>query len=266
MAAKHLINNIHHADCLGAWGMQRIPPRSVSLVLTDLPYGVLDTDETSWDVKLPLERLWTEWKRVLKPRGAVVLTATQPFATELINSNPRWFRYDLVWVKTRASGFLNARKRPSSAHELVLVFYDELPTYNPQKYHAPPGLIRKKFAKRGANQGGRAFKINGTAKLTYQYTDNGTRYPDTVLDFGSVYREGMHPTEKPAALFEWLIRTYTQPGAIVLDCCAGTGTTAVAAIQSGRSFICFEQERRYIDEAEARIALARSQLTNKATA
>lgn len=240
--------------------MRLIPDKSVHLVLCDLPYGVLDTEETSWDVKLPLPALWREYRRILKPRGAVVLTATQPFATELINSNPSWFRYDLVWVKTRASGFLNARKRPSSSHELVLVFYDQLPTYNPIKYEAPEGVRRKKFAKRKGNyQGSKAFKINGTARFSYQYTDNGTRYPDTVLEFGSVYREGMHPTEKPVELFEWLIRTYTDPGALVVDNCAGSGTTAVAAILSGRNFICFEQEARYVAMARQRIAEARAQ-------
>lgn len=247
------VNQVYFEDCLE--GMKNIPDGAVDMVLTDLPYGVLKSGRnahTKWDVVIPPEKLWEHWKRICKPNAPIVLTATQPFATDLINSNRSWFRYELIWAKSRASGFLNARKMPSRAHENVLIFYDKPPVYNPQKYLLGKGYKKRTLAKKVSNS--KAFKIN--MRDDYRYVDDGSRFPDTLLEFTSVSRKGMHPTEKPVELFRWLIKAYTEPGALVLDCCMGSGTTAVAAILEGRNYIGYEMEKRYFEMTQKRIFAA----------
>lgn len=244
------INRIYFEDCLE--GMKRIPDGSIDMVLTDLPYGILKhkgNAHTSWDVQIPADKLWEQWLRIIKPETPVILTATQPFATDLINAKRDLFRYELIWCKSRASGFLNARKMPNKAHENILIFYQKASFYMPQKYMVPDVFRRRTFNK--TNASGKTFKVNQRAD--YVYKDDGTRFPDTLLEFQSTFRKDMHPTEKPLELFRFLIRSYSRPGDLVFDCCMGSGTTAVAAKIEGRNFIGFETERRYFEMANQRI-------------
>jgi len=240
-----MLDVILHGDCLDI--MPTIPDASVDMVLADLPYGVT---ENIWDKVIPLDRLWQEYRRLTTPNAAVVLTATQPFAAQLIASNPREFRYDLIWRKNKSTGFLNANRMPLRQHESILVFYRCLPVYHPQKTtgHAPVHSFTKhtgdgtnyRTTRRGVSGGGQ--------------TD---RHPTSVLDVAVVNNdsaEKTHPNQKPVELFEYLIRTFTDEEAVVLDNCIGSGTTAVACLNSGRHFIGIEQTAEYYRLANERIA------------
>jgi site-specific DNA-methyltransferase (adenine-specific) len=217
--------------------MRRLEDRSIDLVLCDLPYGCTDN---SWDSRIDLASLWESWRRVLKPGAAVVLTACQPFTSALVMSNARWFRHEWIWRKDYATGHLNAKRMPMRKHESILVFCPRLPRYFPQGLR--PCARRLRSNRQSANYGTHE-------KPTVQRV---TGYPASVLDFGRD-PEKLHPTQKPVALFEYLIRTYTRSGALVLDCCMGSGTTAVACVRSGRRFVGFEKERRYFEIARKRI-------------
>lgn len=217
----------------------------VDMILCDLPYG---RTKNKWDVCIPMEDLWMEYKRVLKPSGVVVLTSIQPFTSSLVISNSEWFKYSLVWHKTSPTGYLNAKKMPLRSHEDILVFYKGKPTYNPQKTHGHPRKVstaaHKRNSKKTTNYG-----MHGLT--TYDSTD---RYPISVLPFKSdKQKSSLHPTQKPVALFEWLIRTYTNEGDIVLDNCIGSGTTAVACINIGRRYIGMDSSKESIDIANNRI-------------
>lgn len=224
-------------DCLEL--MPRLAPASVDLVLCDLPYGV--TARNAWDAVIPFEPLWAAYNRV--SRGAVVLTATQPFAAALVMSNAAAFKYEWVWHKTKKTGFLNARKQPLRNHEQVLVFYKAQPTYVPQ------GVSACSIAcDRGSADGvGTNYR-----QANPKYTQTQTGYPTTVLPVPSEGRTE-HPTQKPVALMEYLIKTYTNPGDTVLDNCMGSGTTGVACVNTGRNFIGIEKDPGYFEIAERRI-------------
>lgn len=228
-----------NADCLQA--MCVIPDGSVDLVLCDLPYG---TTQNKWDSVIPFEPLWREYWRVLKPNGAVVLTAAQPFTSALVMSQVEHFRYEWVWVKSKITGVLNAKKMPVRKHEQVLVFYGQQPAYNAQ------GLERKGTVTR---QGGNSANYGG--RSSNDYVQEFTNWPRDVLDIAS---EGstVHPTQKPVALMEYLIRTYTNEGETVLDNCMGSGTTGVACKNTGRNFIGIERDPEYFKIASDRIAAA----------
>ena len=217
-------------------GIKRIPDGSIDLILTDPPYGVTDC---AWDKRPDFGFMWTEFLRVLKSNGAAVITATQPFATDLINSNRKWFRYDLVWVKSNPVGFLNSHKMPMRQHELILVFYRRLPAYNPQM---------KKDASRVARQlKGQEHTTGGVYKKTWKiaYEHEG-KYPTSILPFNKEGGgAGRHPTQKPIALFRYLVRTYSNPGEVVFDPFMGSGTTAIAAMAEERHFVGFEREASY---------------------
>lgn len=219
--------------------MKTIADQSVDLILCDLPYGVTDC---KWDTVIPLDLLWEQYKRVIKPRAAIVLTAIQPFTTQLINSNRRWFRYCWYWIKNQVTGFPFAKKQPLRCVEDVVVFYKQAPTYNPQ------GLIR---VDKGIRNGSSRTTIyrNGLNKNTVSHYRN---YPRQVLRF-KCQREGLHPTQKPVDLFEYIIRTYTNEGAIVLDNCMGSGTTAVACLNTNRNFIGFETDPVHYRTAAKRV-------------
>lgn len=233
-----MINKVTQGDCLEV--MRGIADKSVDMILCDLPYG---TTACNWDSVIPFEPLWAEYERVIKDNGAVVLTASQPFTTSLINSNIRIFRYSWVWEKEQGVNFLLAKKQPLKVHEDICVFYKRLPKYNPQMTTGTPYVS-------GVGDSG---EVTGGVLKTI--TKNpGTRYPRSIL---KINREtGLHPTQKPVALFEYLIRTYTNPGEVVLDNCLGSGTTAVAAINTGRQFIGIEREPEYVEIANNRIAVA----------
>lgn len=256
---KKVINKIFNEDCL--IGMKRIPDGSVDMILCDLPYGVLkskNNPHTKWDTVIPFDLLWEQYERIIKPNGAIALTAVQPFATDLINSNRKLFKDELIWCKSRASGFLNARKRPNKSHENVLIFYKKQPTYTPQKYKIEEQFIRRMRNKTRSNNTSKAFNIRQNP--AYKYVDDGTRFPDSLLEFKSVYRKGMHPTEKPIELFAWLIRSYSRSDDVILDNCMGSGTTALACIAEGRNYIGFEQNEEYFCMALERIERLKSRL------
>ena len=232
------LNKIYNEDCLE--GMKRIADKSIDMILCDLPYGMTCN---KWDTVIPLDRLWKQYKRVIKDNGAIVLTASQPFASELICSNRKLFRYEWIWEKENSTNFLNAKKNPLKKHENILVFYKKLPVYNPQMSKGKPyTAVRKE--KPSLNY----YKNQKMAKTV----SDGERYPISIIKF-SRDKEKLHPTQKPVALFEYLIRTYTNEGETVLDNCIGSGTTAIACINTNRNFIGFELDEEYWEIANERL-------------
>jgi len=220
-------------DCFDL--MKRIPDGSVDMVLADLPYG---TTCNKWDSILPLDQLWAEYWRIAKPNTAIVLTAAQPFTSALVMSQPNRFKYDWSWGKSAATGHLNAKRQPMRNHEDILIF--GTPLYRPQ------GLeLHGKVTRRGSN--GTNFGESG--KENFQ---EFTNYPRTRIEFPHEGRS-IHPTQKPVALFEYLIKTYTDEAMTVLDNTAGSGTTAIAAINTSRKWICIERDPEYYAKAKDRI-------------
>lgn len=221
-------------DCLEE--MKKIPDGSVDMVMCDLPYG---TTQNKWDSVIDLSRLWTEYKRLCT--GAIVLTAAQPFTSALVMSNLKDFKYQWVWQKEAGTGLLNAKKQPLRDHEDVAVFYSSQPTYNPQMTVGKPYRCKKGSETNNYNPSGTVITVN-----------DGTRCPKTVLQFARD-RNKLHPTQKPVALMEYLIKTYTNEGMTVLDNCAGSGTTGVACVNTGRNFIGIERDEAYFKIASDRI-------------
>ena len=227
-----------NADCLQA--MCVIAGGSVDLILCDLPYG---TTQNKWDSVIPFEPLWAEYWRVLKPNGAVVLTAQPPFDKVLGSSQVKFLKYEWIWEKYQGTGHLNAKKQPMKCHENVLVFYREQCTYNPQMTEGKPYT----------QASGRASENYGSQRQVV--TENkGERYPRSVLKIAHDKDVKVHPTQKPVALMEYLIRTYTNGGETVLDNCMGSGTTGVACKNTGRNFIGIERDPEYFRIASERIA------------
>lgn len=224
-------NELVEADCLDA--MRQLPARSVNLVLCDLPYG---TTRNGWDSVIPLEPLWAEYRRVLAPRGAVVLTAQGPFAARLLLSNERDFKYKLVWVKSKPTNFLNAKKQPLRRHEDILVFARGQPTYHPQMGEGAP-----------YDKGRRKDQLTGSYGefSPVEVKSAGPRYPTDVVYFKTAESEGKvwHPTQKPVALGRYLVRTWSNPGDVVLDNAFGSGSFLVAALLEGRNFVGIERNR-----------------------
>jgi site-specific DNA-methyltransferase (adenine-specific) len=221
------LNTIYHADAMDM--LACLPDGSVDLVLTDPPYGVT---QNKWGVMPDLELFWQHIKRIAKPRAAIVITACQPFTSLLVVSNLEMFRYEWVWRKGRASNFLDARRKPMRIHESALVFGSSLPAYYPQMTAGDPYTTTT--GSKTTNYG----KFNNVTIV-----NTGERYPLTVIEFAN--ETGMHPTQKPVALFEYLIKTYTQEGDVVLDPYMGSGTTAVAAMRTGRQFVGSEMDATY---------------------
>lgn len=221
--------------------MKKIPNKSVDMILCDLPYG---TTRNKWDSVIPLDKLWEQYERIIKDNGAIVLTAVQIFASQLIMSRQKLFKYDLIWKKTIASGQLNVNRMPLRLHEHILVFYKKLPTYNQQFTKGKPYTIDRK-----AN-----YKGEGYNKQTDSFKKNdGFRHPTSVLEFSNPRIKGGHPTQKPLELFEWLVKTYTNKGDVVLDNTIGSGTTAVACINTNRHYIGIELDKKYCKMCQKRI-------------
>jgi DNA modification methylase len=245
--------NLMHGDCLEM--MQLIPSGSIDMVLADPPYG---TTACKWDTVIPLEGMWAELKRLIKPNGAVVMTASQPFTSALVMSNPKMFKYDWCWYKNKRTGFLNAKKQPLRSKEDILVFYNKQPTYNPQKSigHKPVNNYTK-----NTSDGDTV----GKTKLLITGGGSTERYPYNVIQIPVVNQDGSsgdgryHPTQKPVALMEYLIRTYTNEAETVLDFTMGSGTTGVACANTGRKFIGIELDQGYFDIAKDRIYSAINQ-------
>ena len=233
-------------DCLEL--MKTIPDGGVDMVLTDPPYG---TTVCKWDTVIDLESMWAELKRIVKPTGAIVMTASQPFTSVLVTSNLKMFKYDWTWRKPKGTGHLNAKKMPMKDKEDVVVFYASPCTYNPQFTSGTP------YKNKAGNPSKSTSMTDSYGNYTNFRNDNeGRRYPKQVLDFPVVERGTLHPTQKPVALMEYLIQTYTNEGDTVLDFTMGSGTTGVAAKNLGRSFIGIELDPEYFQIAKDRIESA----------
>lgn len=229
------LNKIYNEDCLV--GMNKIPDKSIDMILCDLPYG---TTRNKWDSILPLGLLWEQYERIIKDNGAIVLTAQTPFDKVLGASNLKLLKYEWIWEKYQGTGHLNAKKMPMKNHENILVFYKKLPTYNPQMTE---GKAYTQKSGRGSSN------YNGQAQVITE--NKGERYPLTVQKVKS--EKGLHPTQKPVALFEYLIKTYTNEGETVLDNCMGSGTTAIACLNTNRNYIGFELDSTYHELATQRL-------------
>lgn len=245
------IDKIYNEDCLQ--GMKRIDDGAVDCIITDLPYGVLNeqSEGGSWDSIIPLEPMWEQFKRVTKPNAAIVLFCQGMFTAKLMMSQPKMWRYNLVWDKSLKSGFLNANRMPLRQHEDIAVFYGELPTYNPQMIKVPPH-------KRNHSKGNMAAPTQNRCYGKFVETPtiiSDEKYPSSIVSFAKEHINGKayHPTEKPVDLLRYLILTYTNVGGVVLDATIGSGTTAVAALMEKRHFIGFETNKEYFDIAQQRI-------------
>jgi len=235
-------NTIYHGDCLD-W-MKKIDDESIDMILTDLPYQVTNC---KWDIQIPLDLLWKEYKRIIKEKAAIVLTSTQPFTTILISSNMKMFKYCWVWNKKLAGNPLIAKYQPLKIHEDICVFSKKSHKYFPQ-------MISGKFRKKGGGKS-KLFDMNMTVKFDNEY------YPISIIEFSNAKR-GIHPTQKPVALFEYLIKTYTNENDLVLDSCAGSFTTAVACDNLKRKWICIEKEKEFCEIGLKRIKDNRIKLKN----
>lgn len=259
----NFVNQVFEADCLDL--LPHIPDKSVDMVLCDLPYG---TTQNKWDSIIDLEKLWKEYKRIIKDKGVIVLTSQGIFTAHLIMSNEQWFKYKLVWIKSKSTNFLNAKKQPLRKHEDICVFYRQQPTYNPQMTTGESydkGIRKDQFTGSYGDFKPRHIKSDGN-----RYPNDVIFYEEDPIDdfvyFKTAESEGTvyHPTQKPVELGRYLIRTYTRPGDIVLDNACGSGSFLVAAALEGRKFIGIEknqdvklhktQETNYIKVCRDRLA------------
>ena len=254
------LNKIYNEDCLE--GMKRIPDGSVDMILCDLPYG---TTACKWDTIIPFEPLWEQYERVIKDNGAIVLTASQPFTTKLIESNFKLFKYCWYWVKSKPNGWQHAKNKPMTKVEEVVVFSkapmghrsllgDKRMSYNPQGVR-DNGEVTIRENTHGRTMGARPNQVGKTVKSMTGFPSNVLEYPNIVG------KKAIHSTQKPVPLFEYLIKTYTNEGETVLDNCIGSGTTAVAAIKTNRNYIGFELDKYYYDIANKRIQKALAKKT-----
>ena len=240
--------DLRQGDCLEL--MKSIPDGSVDAIITDPPYG---TTSCKWDSVIPFEPMWAELKRVIKPNGAIVLTAQQPFTSALIMSNPKLYRYNWVWDKVISTNFMNAKKMPLKGFEDVCVFYKKPPTYNPVMTEGKPftdkrnNVLKERVSK----------EIYGTMPLPMGQKNEGTRYPRGFIKISARNNKPLHPTQKPVALLEYLIKTYTNEGETVLDFTMGSGSTGVACVNTDRNFIGIELDEKYFEIAKKRIEEAR---------
>ena len=229
-----------HGDCLDL--LLTLSDNSVDLLLVDLPYG---TTACKWDEVIPLDLLWEQYNRICKEDAAMVFTAAQPFTTTLAASNIKNFRYEWIWEKPQGTNPMNAKIMPLKSHENILVFYRKKPTYNPQMWNSTP---YKAFQSDTSKIG----EVYGSAKSKHRDNPDGTRYPKTILKFKQ--EKGLHPTQKPTTLMEYLINTYSNENDVVLDNTMGSGTTGVACVNTNRKFIGIELDKNYFDIAKERIS------------
>lgn len=240
-----------HGDCLVE--MKNIPDKSVDMILCDLPYG---TTKCKWDVVIPFDELWMEYKRIIKDNCAIVLFGKQPFTSRLVLSNIEMYKYELIWEKSRIGNNMQLGKQPASIHENILVFYKNPPNFNEIKFKVDEKYIDKRKSIR-----------NSTYKNSEHYNgemirkkDDGWRHCQSILAFNSVWCKGMHPTQKPVALLEYLIKTYSNEGDTILDNTMGSGSTGVACVKTNRNFIGIELDDKYYDIANQRIKNEQQQL------
>ena len=235
---------LYYGDCLEV--MKDIPDKSIDMILCDLPYG---TTRNKWDTVIDLDLLWSQYERIIKDNGAIVLFAQVPFNIILGYSNLKLLKYEWIWEKPQGTGFLNAKKMPLKKHENILVFYKKLPIYNPQ-------MIGNEIRTRKRNKNEKTTDSYGKFTYDEQSTYVG-RYPTSILSFDRD-KNKLHPTQKPVALLEYLIKTYTNEGEIVLDNCMGSGSTGVACVNTGRKFIGIEIDKKYFDISKQRIEEAKN--------
>jgi len=229
-----------NGDCLEI--MKTIENKSIDMILCDLPYG---TTQNKWDIIIPLDRLWEQYERVIKDNGAIVLTSMQPFTSKLINSNMKWFKYEIIWDKKLSTGFLNAKKQVLRKHENILIFYKKQCIYNPQMTAGKQ--YDKGISYDESSNYGKQIPVRAL-------NETGDRYPTSIIEFSNADRRNkQHPTQKPVPLLEYLIKTYTNEGDTVLDNCMGSGSTGVACINANRNFIGIELDENYFNIAKKRI-------------
>ena len=242
-------NQVIHGDCLIE--MQKIPDKSIDMILCDLPYG---TTACKWDTIIPFEPMWEQYKRIIKDNGAIVLTASQPFTSVLVMSNIEMFKFGTIWEKDRATNFLNFKYQPGKSHEDIIVFSKAPTSYTknggPMKYN-PQMEVGTPYTQKQGRAGDAIARDEKTRTNSVTTVNEGLRYPKSVLKFST--ETGLHPTQKPVALFEYLIKTYTNEGDLVLDNCAGSGTTGVACRNLNRNYILIEKEKEYIDIINKRL-------------
>lgn len=241
-------NKVYLGDCLEL--MKEIPDKSVDMILCDLPYG---TTKIKWDIIIDFDMLWEQYFRISKDNCAICLFSSQPFTTDLINSNRKWFRYEIIWNKLHGTDFQMANSKPMKSHENICIFYQNKPTYNPQFEDRDKVLDTSnwKLDKRAGNH--QNFSSKEDIKKIYD-----RKFPTTVLNYSMSNGEcnnsrRLHPTQKPEFVCEWLIKTYTNEGDLVLDNCAGSGTTGIACINTNRKYILMEKEEKYYEIIQDRI-------------
>ena len=243
------INKIYNEDCL--LGMKQIEDQSIDCIICDLPYG---TTQCKWDTVIPFEPLWEQYNRIIKENGAIVLFGSEPFSSTLRLSNLKYYKYDWIWDKVKGTGFLNAKRQPMRNHELISVFYKKQCTYNPLK--TTGHKLKKSYRSKDLQT-----DVYGEMKNDYTY-ESTDRYPRSIQVFSTdTQNSSLHPTQKPVALIEYLINTYTKEGELILDNCIGSGTTAVAAINLKRNYVGFELDKDYFDIANKRIKQLKLKLT-----
>lgn len=239
MSNKDLINKVFNEDCLE--GMKRIEDKSIQLILCDLPFG---TTSCKWDTVIPFNLLWEQYERIIEDNGAIVLFGNEPFSSNLRTSNLGIYRYDWKWVKPNSTTPNLAKIQPLRRYEDIIVFYKKQPTYNPQMSEGKPYKWNSKRSK---------GEVNGIQYRNDKPIENsGTRYPTNILEFKQ--ERGLHPTQKPIKLIEYLIETYSNEGDLVLDNCMGSGTTAIACLNTKRNYLGFELDKDYFELLSKRIS------------
>lgn len=251
-------------DCLEV--MKDIEDGSVDMILCDLPYG-LGTTSCKWDKMIPIDRLWAEYKRIIKGNGAICLFGTEPFSSMLRTSNLEMFKYDWIWVKNNSIGFVNAKKKPMNKHEIISVFSKGICANTPRKDrdmpYYPQGLKPTHYVKKPLKSESARTKENTYYRPSHkEVVVEWTNYPTTILNF-NVDRNHLHPTAKPVALLEYLIKTYTKEGGLVLDNCAGSFSTGVACMNTDRAFIGIEKEERYFNIGVERLTKYKEELSER---
>jgi len=248
---KMEVNKVYLGDCLEL--MKEIPDKSIDMILCDLPYG---TTACSWDTIIPFEPLWKHYERIIKDNGAIILTASQPFTSQLLMSNPNLFKYELIWEKQKGTGFVHAKFKPLKSHENILVF-SKSPAAQNKKHrmnYNPIFEVGSPYLHRSAGQLHKLKTMSGGNPEKITSKNDGFRYPKSILKFNTDFdRNSLHPTQKPVALFEYLIKTYTNEGDLVLDNCAGSGTTGISCINTNRNYILMEKEEEYYNVILERI-------------
>lgn len=251
------INKIYNEDCL--MGMQKIDDKSIDMILCDLPYG---TTGCKWDAIIPFDKLWEQYKRIIKDNGAIILFAVNPFASNLIMSNPKMYRYEWIWDKTRGSNFQQANFAPMKSHEQILVFSKKPAIYTKKgsMVYYPQKTEGKEYISKMGNSGN-IVRDKGNNSLKKIETKQSGRYPLSIQTFK---KDGkIHPTQKPVSLLEYLIRTYTSENELILDNCMGSGSTAIACLKTNRNYIGFENDNTYFELANKRIEEHIHNLDNK---